>query len=799
MSINLSIRNYQIVIAGLDCTRALVSFQGSDSKLDEGGLVTFTGTIVLGRPDGFESLDDRRNTRWSRGNPILVKIADKSATLRNSPRCSHLHILSASFDLKTRKLTLQVGDIFALLNFKEGKGDKSGICLGTSVSKSEVVSRLLVAAGAPSLSGFIPGVLQSPTPRLLEGSYIGQAGAIAASSGCFLYVHEGVPTVGTLGTGGQPRVSIDLMTSAVEYQRLGGEQAPTRITVRANAKIVRENEDETETLTEEYGPALAVGRNSTTEILLRRIRTADRFSRENKIRTIVTTTEQAAGLIDPTNPSFKGSVALMNAEYRIEQYFYETNSPVKDGESKCEKGEKGRLLKQTIEIYRPVAIAFKAIFETYPKDVLPGTKKPSFPIALEYSFRDSYQLVLVERQVTTYQYEFTSKSAKMPAMNGGNAPEEDPEETKLEELEELGIGPKIVTLIEKSIGTVLPEQWAYDPSAKHQLLRSFGRVVPVERQTNYWEELKFNEWEKREVNEKGFVLAYPDLKDELDQQLKKESLAYDPILMLALVPAQDGVKVTRSNAGQAQPPAPDTYNPAFSVQDAVVKGKATLPVDTAFQYRQRERELSFEYLAPQGTTPREAIFNAREQANRLAQLWGQILWGRYKGVSCISDLADGWFGYRPLDRVNVTEPDGVAAYWADGFSIAMSEAKCAIGFDGMLLGWASVQHPTLIAPIYQQRFEDDCAIAFGLVDRSRSYSLNPIESSDQCAIAFAIRPEFDDLSKIAIAFGLKDRTNYLRDLIAVGWTMTDTGSVPWEELAQEQWQEMTQQQWGNLT
>lgn len=790
MTINLSIRDYQITIAGLDCTPALVSFQGSDSKLDEGGLVIFTGTIVLGRPDGFESLDDRRNTRWSRGNPIRVQIADKSATLRNSPRCSHLHILSSSFDLKTRKLTLQVGDIFALLNFKEGKGDKSGICLGTSATKSEVVSRLLAAAGAPALSGSIPGNLQSPTPRLLEGSYIQQAGAIAASSGCFLYVHEGIPTVGTLGQGGVPLVSIDLMTSAVEYQRLEGEQAPTRITVRASAKIVRQTEDETETLAEEFGPALAVGRNSTNEILLRRIRTIDKFDRQTKIRTIITRTEQAAGLADPVER--RGSITLIDAELKREYYHYETNSPVQDGETQCEKGNKGRLLRHEIEIFRPVAIAFRPIFETYPNGVIPGTRTPTFPINLEYSFRDDYSLVLVEFQEIIYQYEGNLVSRQ----GGGGSVPDDPEETNLEELEKLGVGPKIITTTSKAIGTVLPEEFAFDPSARHQLLRSFGGLVPVEQQTNYWEELKRNEWEKTETTEKGLVLAYPDIRDELNEQLKRESLAYDPASMLVLTTAER--TVTRSNSGQAQPPAADTYNPTYSVQDATVKGRAVLPVDTAFQYRQRERELSFEYLSAQGDNPRQALSNAREQANRLARVWGQILWGRYKGVSVISDLADGWFNYRPLDRVNVTEPDGVAVYWADGFSIAMAEARCAIGFDGMLLGWTTIDQPESFTPIYQQRRESEAMLAWSARSRFRKYSLEPVRIASQANLAWMSKPLPNASGKANFTWMAKSRTNLKQSKARLVLMASVSGSRYWDELTEEQWNEMTAAQWRNL-
>jgi hypothetical protein len=80
MTINLSIRNYALEIAGLNCTDAPTSFSGSDSKIDQSGLLTFTGNLELGRPEGsFESLDDRKNPRWSQGNPItlLIRVVGK--------------------------------------------------------------------------------------------------------------------------------------------------------------------------------------------------------------------------------------------------------------------------------------------------------------------------------------------------------------------------------------------------------------------------------------------------------------------------------------------------------------------------------------------------------------------------------------------------------------------------------------------------------------------------------------------------------------------------------------------------
>ena len=159
MTVNLSIRNYQVVVAGLNCTDGITSFRGSDSKLDQSGLVTFKGELVIGKPLGFESLDDRRNDRWSRGNTVTIKIADSSGVPRLSPRGGTLKILSSSYAPATRKLTLQLGDQLELLRFREPNGDASKICLGTSVSRTGVVNTLLAAAGCPARcgSGSTPG------------------------------------------------------------------------------------------------------------------------------------------------------------------------------------------------------------------------------------------------------------------------------------------------------------------------------------------------------------------------------------------------------------------------------------------------------------------------------------------------------------------------------------------------------------------------------------------------------------------------------------------------------------------
>jgi hypothetical protein len=91
-------------------------------------------------------------------------------------RGCHLFVIESLYNPQNYELELQLGDELSLLSFAEPPGDKSGICLGTAVGKTGVISTLLAAAGASGLTGSIGGVINSPSPKLLQGSYIEQAG-----------------------------------------------------------------------------------------------------------------------------------------------------------------------------------------------------------------------------------------------------------------------------------------------------------------------------------------------------------------------------------------------------------------------------------------------------------------------------------------------------------------------------------------------------------------------------------------------------------------------------------------------
>ncbi|MBW4421770.1 MAG: hypothetical protein KME13_21550 [Myxacorys californica WJT36-NPBG1] len=786
MTINLSIRNYQIVIAGLDCTPGVVSFRGSDSKLDQSGLVTFTGEIVLGRPIGFESLDDRRNSRWSRGQAIIVQIADSSGTLRPSPRGGRLFILDSGFDLKTRKLTLQVGDIFALMNFKEGKGDKSGICLGTSTARGEIINRLLAASGCPSLIDSVPGSLAHPSPRLLEGNYLQQAGAIAAAAGYFLWVDSnGLVRASSINAQpSAPILSLNAASDSADYSRLEGDQPSEEVLIRGKVTIVRKTGDTTETQSEEYGPALLAGSSSASEIITKRTRTLDQFDRAKKRRTVQTWTAQPEGLVIPIDfvrdvPAF-GRTALINSEYRIETFQYEVNAPLtgKAGESKCSQGNQGRLLEHITQVYGLFDSTFKEILSTYPKALV-----QNFALGT---------LVLIEETHVTYRYELTPAAVTTPALE-----DDDPQD--IPELEKLGNGPKITTRTYKAIGTVIPADFGYKAlPANVTQYRSMRSMHEAEQQIQTWRERTFGEWQSETQVLKVIPILYPDLTDTLREKLIKQSLFYDSANLMVLVDASN--TIVTSNSGQAQPPAPDTYSPPFTTQDITVSGKGKFPVDATLPFRPRRKELSFEYLSAvvDSGGVSGGIANAKAEASRLASVWGNIYWGRYKGAAITTDLNDGWFAYAPLSRGDVAESDGTAAYLMDGFAIAMAERRCVVSFDGMLLGFVDADHPEIIAPVYKQTNEGEFALGFSFTSRDRTYDLTPIEDVGEFTLGFTLRPQSDMKAGAALGFSFVGISNPEQGRLAMGFSSDGVGSLDWEEMSTAQWEEMTQAQWGNL-
>jgi hypothetical protein len=678
--INLSVRNYSVVIAGLDCTRALMSFSGADTPNEPtNGLVVFKGSMVLGRPIGFESIDDRINDRWAINGVIKILVANDSQVLAPPPRGAILRILESSYDPKNKKLTIQCGDALEALKDKQPAGDKSGICLGESEAKGAVVSRLLVAAGAPALKAgdSIPGSLDSPAPRMAEGNFIDQAGKIAASAGYFLCIE-----MGDDGNEVTRAISVDAKTRKVDAislaasnvadsERVSGEAPPGVLTVKASANITRSNNDATYTTGFDLGMMGSVGgavADPAQQIIVRSWQKSDVFNRGAKIRTNTFTSYQPLGIVLGDDKRFAGNAGLVVAEHKVSTYTYEQNSPIagKSDSDKCAQGNQGRLLSIFAETYQPRGVALKDVLATYPQ----GDDQ----IALQ---GDKLELMKAEVSLTSYVYDL----GRVSQVGSGDG----------WQTETLGDGPRITTITYRPVGAIIPDEYAY---------KSTGTPDPMplaiaSNKSQTWQELRFGEWSEDTVEFQALALVDSTGADRLRTVYKDRP---DDLRMLLLSLRQSSGEETISNSGQANPPAADTYPPAKTSKQTSVEGKAVLPSNSTDSLKPKEQTLGFDYIAATASTEAGAKAAATAEAARLAGIWGPVLWGKYKTCSYSTDFNDGWRNYKPMSRIDVTEPEATFSYLGNAFAIAIAGNRCAISFDGILLGKTAVVPPGVTAP-----------------------------------------------------------------------------------------------------
>jgi hypothetical protein len=705
--INLSVRNYSVVIAGLDCTRALMSFSGADTPNEPtNGLVVFKGSMVLGRPIGFESIDDRLNSRWAINGVIKILVANDSQVLAPPPRGAILRILESSYDPKNKKLTIQCGDALEALKDKQPAGDKSGICLGESEAKGAVVSRLLVAAGAPALKAgdSIPGSLDSPAPRMAEGNYIDQAGKIAASAGYFLCIEmgdDGNEVTRAIAVDAKVRKvdAISLAASNVaDSERVSGEAPPGVLTVKASANITRSNNDATYTTGFDLGMMGSVGgavADPAQQIIVRSWQKSDVFNRGAKIRTNTFTSYQPLGIVLGDDKRFAGNAGLVVAEHKVSTYTYEQNSPIagKSDSDKCAQGNQGRLLSIFAETYQPRGVALKDVLATYPQ----GDDQ----IALQ---GDKLELMKAEVSLTSYVYDL----GRVSQVGSGDG----------WQTETLGDGPRITTITYRPVGAIIPDEYAYrnaptppPPGADAAAVSAYASdlasylsegptpdptpLAIASNKSQTWQELRFGEWSEDSVEFQALALVDSTGADRLRSVYRGRR---DELRMLLLSLRQSSGEETISNSGQANPPAADTYPPAKTSKQTSVEGKAVLPSNSTDSLKPKEQTLGFDYIAATASTEAGAKAAATAEAARLAGIWGPVLWGKYKTCSYSTDFNDGWRSYKPMARIDVAEPEATFSYLGNAFAIAIAGNRCAISFDGILLGKTAVVPEGAAAP-----------------------------------------------------------------------------------------------------
>lgn len=660
--INLSVRGYNLEIGGLNCTDALISISGGDNKaVANNGLVSFQCEIVLGRPTGFESIDDRFNNRWVRGAEIRFRIRNEAGALTYPSRFGALNIQDTAFDPNFGpggQLKIQAVDLLTLLAGREQDENATDICIGTGASTVNTINQLLASAGVPAAKLIdpmigMPGSIGAPLNP--SGGFIAQAGQLAASVNWVLFYDGAADRVSAreiiVDTAiATPTATINISAQSTNFERLIDSPPAQKVKVTTRGQITRSIQRNGDLeISEELGPAELAGIvGSTSLIVIERVTRSDTL--RGTTRTVVTTTERPRGAVFPGDPLL-GGTNLMVVDQTTEQWFFESGNAVSGGAGSCAQGNTGRLLKKTTVSYQPQGVVCASA------------------IAVMDDPKPSKTMTILALDETTYYY------YSNPAFLG-------PGRTR-----PLGRGPKILREKRQPIGAIIPDNYAADafPLATPPI----SSLYFTEYEYQEWHQPSLSEWQYRRRLSRSTGLAYPDFMTRKNAFAKEKNQTFDPIAaFVSPVPVE--TENDRS-ATQNQPPAPETLPAETEVDDTESTVTYDLPVDGAWPYRTKTETLSFDN-APQGVVG---------NAIKLAKNWGTIAWGRYKGSQASCALLNSFLTYRPLDRIDLIEAGAVTRNLADGFTFSMTggtEAKAIVQFEAIYLGRETMPGVSITVP-----------------------------------------------------------------------------------------------------
>ncbi|MEW5857374.1 MAG: hypothetical protein AB1861_08335 [Cyanobacteriota bacterium] len=676
MTINISARNYSVFIAGLDCTTALKSADGGFAHYDQTGLSLISATFVLGKAFEFsENLDDRINSRWARGNLIIVSVANSLGVLMRAPVLGQLYILESRYDENSRELTIEAGCILSLLNFRSPSGE--GICfsLGNTTSLTSIASKLLQKAGVPGFAGAIAGAgLSVPLSKLSNESYIQLFGKICWANGQIAYQDNyGQIRVKPVSRLPPTLISGSVYSNAVKYERLSGAEAPCeKIVVTGTLLKAEKPKDAVKVITEEYGPVSLIDPSSTQTSLILVERTIYTEKLNPPARTITKETEksQARALLNPER--YAKDSSMMFAEIKLEKHFYEAVPNGGAGTVKCTDPDEGRLIKSIIETRQCAEICLREWLANQPEEI---------------AVSDRDRLILASRIVITYEY-----PSPVPNL-------EDVLPGSITALNNARRAMVVTTETSECQGTILPGDFSMEDSYGGNTISApipsdAKFLTKSEIKTETWTEFRPGDWEKKTRTYQVLAKAYPEVAERLEENLVEQSEGNEVLVLnakLSMVPLS--TEIERSNSGQAQPPAPERFPPEFIIVEKPVRVEVKLPPAFGSQFRPREREFTVD----------GGLLTSRQQAEALGRIEGHILWGRYKGQSIVQELADPIFGFSPLAGAQWTDAAGYThLFMMDGFSVALAQKRFVCQYDGIWCGLVATgvvpPVPIVIAP-----------------------------------------------------------------------------------------------------
>lgn len=101
-------RAAQLLIGGQDYTSSLIEFQVSDSGAFKKGLMTTTGTLVLGQRPGGPEIEDYDRNLFKRGVVVTLDMTEPGGSVYRHPR-GYLFVISTSYNVEAEQLEVEIG------------------------------------------------------------------------------------------------------------------------------------------------------------------------------------------------------------------------------------------------------------------------------------------------------------------------------------------------------------------------------------------------------------------------------------------------------------------------------------------------------------------------------------------------------------------------------------------------------------------------------------------------------------------------------------------------------------------
>ncbi|HAX75717.1 MAG TPA: hypothetical protein DCY88_07760 [Cyanobacteria bacterium UBA11372] len=665
MLLNISSRQHSVVINGIDFSEYLIYYEAGDASVNDSGIISTQGSLKLQATANIATtLDSRLNTNFAKKNRVVATV-DGTIIPRGILRIRGRH-----YNLKQRILTLQLCDLLTLLEQDQDESSASN-CLGTPTPVTTVINLLLAKAGAPPLIDSIPGVVYFP-PQ--SGNLIQTCGKIAWEMGYALYVdkNESVRAVRVDLWSSKPSTFTKKLDEIKDYDRMSsGDIPPASIKISANLMQISKKKLNQETILVSDG---MTGKSLTVE----------KF--DGKKRTIETFTKELANNIMPWYFEFP---FFMPSGYKLEEWEYQEkkigtppiNALMPGQDDDCKDGIEKILKKKTVTVFQPYGVALKEWIlqhELDKEDKMITYVSPTFGKAKIYI--DYTQLIPAYEEIEVYEYASDNHGIK-PLNSSPPSVGDGIQVQALEKQQEEQIVTQRISVIKRKLrGAIFAE------SEKITSQRPMARgdyLVVAETNDQVWRK-DGSDYIKQELSRVSWASHDSAAADELWKKIEEERREiYSSGDIFADLVTQEN-RITISNSGTTQPPAPETAPPLYQISQS--QKDVEIVVRSPF--------LASSFSPPPKTYRLEFPIQGGEIAWRSqAEMVGRNLmsldWGRYEGVE-ISDSPDDWSDYKPLIPFTLNEEGIKYRYVADAFAIVLTKTECVCSLDGLWCGGGGV-------------------------------------------------------------------------------------------------------------